>query len=79
MMIADELNVDKRKTGAAIKRLMEEKGDTVKTLSEKIGLSTSAIRNYIKGKNPPSLRNLGVIASIYDVDISDIVVYKKEE
>ncbi len=78
-MIADEMKVDKVQTGKRIKKLMDEKGDTVLTLSQITGLSKSAIRNYINGKNPPSLQNLGVIADIYSVNISEIVVYRKEK
>ena len=37
------------------------------------------IADYINGKNPPSLQNLGVIADIYSVNISEIVVYRKEK
>lgn len=55
-MIADEMKVDKVQTGKRIKKLMDEKGDTVLTLSQITGLSKSAIRNYINGKNPPSLQ-----------------------
>lgn len=69
-MIADEMKVDKVQTGKRIKKLMDEKIT---------GLSKSAIRNYINGKNPPSLQNLGVIADIYSVNISEIVVYRKEK
>ena len=50
-MIADEMKVDKVQTGKRIKKLMDEKGDTVLTLSQITGLSKSAIRNYINGKN----------------------------
>lgn len=78
-MIADEMKVDKVQTAKRIKKLMDEKGDTVLTLSQITGLSKSAIRNYINGKNPPSLQNLGVIADIYSVNISEIVVYRKEK
>lgn len=78
-MIGDEITVDKIQTGKKIRQLMEKKGDSVWTLSQITGLSKSAIRNYINGKNPPSLQNLGVIADIYGVEISDIVVYRKEK
>ena len=78
-MIADEMKVDKIQTGERIKNLMKKSGDTVLFLSQITGLSKSAIRNYINGKNPPSLQNLGVIADIYRVSISDIVVYKREK
>lgn len=78
-MLVDEMKVDKVKTGEKIKSLMEKRGDKVSNLSQITGLSNSAIRNYINGKNPPSLQNLGVIADVYGVSISDIVVYKREK
>lgn len=37
-MIADEMKVDKVQTGKRIKKLMDEKGDTVLTLSQITGL-----------------------------------------
>lgn len=79
MMIADEMKVDKIKTGLNIRKLMQKYGHSVVMLSDITGLSPSAIRNYINGKNPPSLQNLGVIADVYDVSISEIVVYRKEK
>jgi len=78
-MIADEMKVDKLQTGKKIRSLMEKNGDSVQGLSQRIGLSKSAIRNYINGNNPPSLQNLGVIANIYNVSIADIVVYRREK
>lgn len=77
-ILADEVRVDIIKTGKNIARLMELSGHNLETLSDLTGLSKSAIRNYINGKNPPSLRNLGVIAHVYDVDIAQIIAYTKE-
>ena len=79
IMIADEMKVDKLQTGKKIQSLMEINGDSVQVLSQRTGLSQSAIRNYINGNNPPSLQNLGVIANIYNVSIADIVVYRREK
>ena len=78
-MIADEMKVDKIQTGRKIRNLMEKNGDSVHVLSQRTGLSKSAIRNYINVNNPPSLQNLGVIANIYNVSIADIVVYRREK
>lgn len=63
-MIADEMKVDKLQTGKKIQSLMEKNGDSVQGLSQRIGLSKSAIRNYINGNNPPSLQNLGVAINL---------------
>lgn len=78
-MKVDEMKVDKEKTGKRIQKLMKEKNHTIADLSRITGLSLSAIRNYINGKNPPSLQNLGVIADVYKVNISEIVVYRMEK
>lgn len=77
-MKVDEMKVDKEKTGKRIQKLMKEKNHTIADLSRITGLSLSSIRNYINGKNPPSLQNLGVIADVYKVNISEIVVYRME-
>lgn len=60
-------------------KFMEKMEIQFRALSQRIGLSKSAIRNYINGNNPPSLQNLGVIANIYNVSIADIVVYRREK
>lgn len=44
-MIADEMKVDKLQTGKKIRSLMKKNGDSVQVLSQRIGLSKSAIRN----------------------------------
>ena len=77
-ILADEVRVDIIKTGKNIARLMELSGHSLEMLSDLTGLSKSAIRNYINGKNPPSLRNLGVIAYVYDINISQIIAYTWE-
>lgn len=46
-MIADEMKVDKLQTGKKIRSLMEKNGDLVQVLSQRIGLSKSAIRNAL--------------------------------
>lgn len=46
-MIADEMKVDKLQTGKKIRSLMEKNGDSVQVLSQRIGLSKSAIRNAL--------------------------------
>lgn len=46
-MIADEMKVDKLQTGKKIQSLMEKNGDSVQVLSQRIGLSKSAIRNAL--------------------------------
>ncbi len=77
-MLIDEIYVDKEKTRKNIIELMETHNHTHKYLSEIIGISGTATKNYTAGKNLPSLQTLGILAKIYNVKLDDIVVYKED-
>lgn len=76
-MLVDEIHVDKERTRNNIIKLMIAHSHTPADLAELIGISGTAVKNYISGKNLPSLQILGVLTKIYNVELHDIVVYKE--
>lgn len=77
-MLINEIHVDASKTSNNIKKLMSSHNHTRKDLAKMIGVSEPAISNYLTGKNQPSLQTLGALAKIYNVEISDIISYRKD-
>ena len=71
-MLVDEIKVDVEAMGIKIRELMILNHHSVEDFANGTGLSKSAIRNYINGKNPPSLQNIGVISKFYHVSVADI-------
>lgn len=78
-MRIEDLSIDKVETGKNIKKFMDKHQYSIKRLAQETGLTEGAIRNYIKGRNPPSLKGLCVIAEAFFVSIGDIVVYRGDE
>lgn len=76
-MLVDEIHVDKESTRNNIVKLMIAHNHTPADLAMLIGISITAVKNYISGKNLPSLQILGVLTKIYNVELHDIVVYKE--
>lgn len=75
----NDLTIDTIATGQNIKKLMKAHNHSVAQLSKLSGLSQTTITNYRSGYNAPTLHNLCVLADIYNILISDIVVYRKGE
>ena len=53
---------DAKTTGEKIGWLLEEKGWTIRKLSEETGLTQQTIKNILSGKNEPRIRTLNEIA-----------------
>ena len=70
--------VDMTATGANILRLRIDRDMTVKDLQTIFGFSTpQAIYNWQRGKDLPTVDNLVILASVFDVTLDDIVVVSK--
>ena len=62
-------------TGLRIKELMKQRGLSVKDVQIKLGLACpQGIYKWLDGRTLPSLDNLVLLASIFDVRIDDILV-----
>ena len=67
--------IDIEKTGHNIDRIRKEKGISIKEMQEIFGFSTvNAVYNWISGKRLPSIDNLVILSSVFDMTINDILV-----
>ena len=67
--------IDMVKTGENIIKLRKEKGLSVKNLQDSFGFSTpQAVYKWQQGSSMPSLDNLVLLASIFNVRIDDILI-----
>ncbi len=66
--------IDISATGAKIDLLRKKRNLSVKDIQEVYGFSTpQAVYKWIYGKSLPSIDNLVILASIFDVSIEDIL------
>lgn len=73
-------SIDMIKTGQNIKKLRKEMGLSVKDLQRMFGFTTpQAIYKWQHGECMPSLDNLIVLASIFQVPMEEIIVMDKHE
>lgn len=69
--------IDMISTGKRITALQKEKGITAKDIQKACGFSgVQAVYAWKSGKSMPSLDNLVILASIFNVTLNDIVVTK---
>lgn len=67
--------INMQATGQNIKRMMKDRGMTVKDVQEIFGFTTTqAVYKWIWGKTLPSIDNMVVIAKIFNVKIDDIII-----
>ena len=68
-------NIDMQRTGALLKKKVEEAGYTVKELQEKLRLSCpQPIYRWFKGKVLPSINHLYVLSQLLHVHMEDLLV-----
>ena len=68
-------NIDMQRTGALIKRKVEEAGYTVKELQEKLVLSCpQPIYRWFKGKVLPSINHLYALSQLLNVHMEELLV-----
>lgn len=72
--------IDMVKTGQNILKLRKQAGLSVKELQDIFGFATpQAIYKWQQGATIPSVDNLVVLASIFHVQVEDILVLEKNE
>ena len=70
--------VDMAATGANIIRLRTDRNMTVKDLQTIFGFTTpQAIYNWQQGKDLPTVDNLVILASVFQVSMDDIIAISK--
>ncbi len=72
--------IDMVKTGQNILKLRKEAGMTVKELQDIFGFATpQAIYKWQQGATIPSVDNLIVLASIFQVQVEEIIVIVEDD
>ena len=70
--------IDKTKTGAKIKQLMELNGYTVKDIQKYLNLCcVQSIYHWLDGKALPSIDNLYALSDLFDVSIDEMICGNK--
>lgn len=66
--------IDKRKTGINIRRIMDERGLTVKDVQEYLGLACiQSIYHWLNGITMPTVDNLYVLSELLQVPVDDML------
>lgn len=72
-------NIDMQRTGALIKKKVEEAGYTVKELQEKLMLSCpQPIYRWFKGKVLPSINHLYALSKLLHVHMEELLVSESQ-
>ena len=66
--------VDLEATGTRISELRKAKGLSVKDICDITGVTVQAVYHWQYGKKLPSIDNLVILASIFEVTMDEIVV-----
>ena len=70
----ERIIIDNKATGTNIKRLMDERGITIRKMADELFISYQAMYKCIKGITKPSVYNIVTMAKVLDVCIEDIVI-----
>lgn len=73
MATANESNT-KRLFSMNLRRLMDEKNESIRSLGDKIGLSPNTVSGYLNQKFEPSLSNVKCIADFFQVSMDDLLM-----
>ena len=66
--------IDMAATGKNIRAMRVAAGMTIKDIQDVCGVSATAVTKWQTGKTIPSIDNMVILASVWDVKIDDIVV-----
>lgn len=68
------VEIDKRRTGIRLSRLMDERKISVKEVQRALGLNcVQSVYQWMNGKNLPSVENLYALSEILQVPIDELV------
>lgn len=72
--------IQQKKTGETLRKLMKQKGYSVKDVQEACGFEyPQAVYKWLRGECLPSVDNLVVLSILLGVRIDDILVYDDED
>lgn len=61
-----------------LKEILAEKGIKQKFVADKLGVTSSTVSLWVKGKTEPTITNLKKLAAILSVDVALLINGKKE-
>ncbi len=71
--------IDARATGENINRMRKARGLSTAEMQDILGFTNrNAIYKWFRGVNLPTLDNLVILAALFEVNVSDIIVVSKE-
>lgn len=66
--------IDKKKTGISLRRIMDERGLTVKDVQQYLGLgSVQSIYHWLNGLSMPKVDNLYALSYLFQVPVDDML------
>ena len=66
--------IDKKKTGINLRRIMDERGFTVKDVQEYLGLgSVQSVYHWLNGLSIPTVDNLYALSYLFQVPVDDLI------
>lgn len=66
--------IDMKATGLRLRELRKQKGMTIKTVCNALGVSPQALGKWESGKALPTLDNLFALSRLYETKINDILI-----
>lgn len=61
-------------TGQRIHDLRVQKGTTIKEIQNACGVTSTSVCNWQNGRSMPTIDNLVILASLWDVRIDDLII-----
>ena len=66
--------IDKRETGINLRRIMDQRGLTVKDVQQYLGLgSVQSVYHWLNGSSMPTIDNLYALSELFQKPIDDLV------
>lgn len=66
--------IDKKKTGVNLRKIMDERGLTIKDVQKYLGLgSCQSIYHWLNGLSMPTIDNLYALSYLFQISIDDMI------
>lgn len=66
--------IDKKKTGIHLRRIMDERGLSVKDIQQYLGLgSVQSVYHWLNGISMPTIDNLYALSELFQIPVDDMI------
>ena len=66
--------IDKKKTGIHLRRIMDERGLSVKDIQQYLGLgSVQSVYHWLNGLSMPTIDNLYALSELFQIPVDDML------